>query len=81
MTQFFILANFIAPERVGVDPQSMLWLLPLSAAIAVIYKAIKLQNITTADFIKEAAALFGSIVIFIIVSAMILFILAQLVAG
>lgn len=81
MTQLLILASFTAPEQVGVNPQSMLWLLPLAAAIAIVYKAIKLQNITTGYFVKEVAGLFGSIVVFIVVSALILFILARLVTG
>lgn len=67
-----LLANFTMPERIGVTPQSMLWLLPLVAAIAVVYKATKVPKITAANFIKESVVLFGSIVVFMAVTAVVL---------
>ena len=73
-----ILASFTSPEEIGVNPQSMLWMLPLAAAIAVIYKAIKMSKITPGKFIKESAMLFGSIVVFIIATAVILCVVAYL---
>jgi len=76
----FVMATFTAPEQIGADPQSMLWLLPLAAAIAVTYKATKLPTITAAVFLKEAAVLFGSIVVFIIITALVLFALTWLIA-
>jgi ABC-type Co2+ transport system permease subunit len=77
-TVFFI-ATFTAPEEIGTNPQSMLWLLPLAAAIAVVYKAMKLPTITAGNFIKETAALFGSIAVFIITTALVLCVLAWLI--
>ena len=74
-----VMASFTAPEEIGTNPQSMLWLLPLAAAIAVVYKATKLPTITAGNFIKEAAALFGSIVVFIIITALTLFTLGWLI--
>ncbi|UCF43330.1 MAG: hypothetical protein JSV99_12320 [Planctomycetota bacterium] len=74
------MATFTAPERLATDPQSMLWMLPLVAAIAVIYKATKMPTIAPALFFKETAALFGSIVVFIIVTALVLFALVWLMA-
>jgi len=68
----FILASFSAPEEIGVNAKSMLWMVPLAAAIACVYKAIKLQKITIASFVKEAAILFVSIVVFIITAAVVL---------
>lgn len=67
-----LLANFTAPENIGVTPQSMVWLLPLVAAIAVVYKATKVPKITAAGFIRETAVLFGSIVVFMVVTALVL---------
>lgn len=67
-----LLANFTTPGRIGVNPQSMLWLLPLVAAIAVVYKATKVPRITAGNFIKETVVLFGSIVVFMIVTAVVL---------
>jgi len=75
----FVMATFTAPENIGVNPQSMLWLLPLAAAIAVVYKATKLPTITARNFIKEAAILFGSIIVFIIITALALYTLAWLI--
>ena len=67
-----LLANFTAPETIGVNPQSMLWLLPLVASIAVVYKATKVPKITALNFLKETVLLFGSIVIFMITTALVL---------
>ncbi|MBN1795085.1 MAG: hypothetical protein JW804_00270 [Sedimentisphaerales bacterium] len=64
-----ILASFTAPEQVGMNAKTMLWMLPLAAAIAGIYKAVKLHEITLKSFLKEAAVLFASIVVFIIAAA------------
>lgn len=75
----FVMATFTAPEEIGVNPQSMLWLLPLAAAIAVVYKATKLPTIKARNFIKEAAILFGSIIVFIIITALALYTLARLI--
>ena len=75
----FVIASFTAPEEIGANPQSMLWLLPLAAALAVVYKATKLPTITARNFIKEAAILFGSIVVFIIITALALYTLAWLI--
>ncbi len=75
----FIMASFTIPEYIGTTPQSMLWLLPLVAAIAIVYKATKLPEIKAANFIKEAVVLFGSIVIFMLVAALILYAIAWLV--
>jgi len=57
----------------------MLWLLPLVASIAVVYKATKMPKITCANFAKEAAILFGSIIVFMAVTAIALCALAWLV--
>jgi len=75
----FVIATFTTPEEIGTNPQSMLWLFPLAAAIAVVYKATKLPTITAGNFIKETSALFGSIVVFIIITALALYALAWLI--
>ena len=41
----FVMASFTAPEEIGTNPQSLLMLLPLVAAIAVVYQATKLPTI------------------------------------
>jgi hypothetical protein len=74
-----IMASITCPENIGTTAQSMLWLLPLAAAIAVIYKATKVQTITAGKFTREAVVLFGSIIVFIIVTALVLHALAWLI--
>ena len=76
-----VLATFTTPEKIGTDPASMLWLLPLVASIAVVYKATKVSKITAASFAREAAVLFGSIVVFITIAAVILCVIAWLVSN
>ena len=76
---FFVIANFIAPENIGTNPKAMLWLLPLTAAIAIVYKVTKMPTITAGSFIKEVVILFGSIIVFIILIAFALFALAWLI--
>ncbi len=76
----FVLATFTAPEQIRANPQSMLWLLPLAAAIAVVYKATKLPTITAGAFLKEAVLLFGSIVAFISITALALYALVWVIS-
>jgi len=75
----FVVASFTAPEEIGANPQSMLWLLPLVAAIVVVYKATKLPEIKIGNFLKEVAILFGSIVVFMIVTGLALCVLSWLI--
>lgn len=72
----FIMATFTSPENIGTDPKSMLWLLPITTAVAVIYKATKLQTITWKNFIREVTTLIGSIAVFLIITALVLYVFA-----
>lgn len=74
-----LIASFTAPEQIQPNPQSMLWLLPLTASIAVVYKATKLPKITRL-FLKEAVVLFVSIIAFLIIAALALYALTWLIA-
>jgi hypothetical protein len=74
------IANFTIPENIGTEPAALLWVLPLAAAIAVTYKATKLPKIKALDFIKESSILFGSIVVFIVTSALVLYAAAWLIS-
>ena len=74
-----ILANFTMPERIGVTGESMFWLLPLALSIAVVYKATKVTKVRAMNFIKESVVLFGSIVVFMLITAVALLGLAWLV--
>jgi len=74
-----ILASFTTPERIGVTPLSMLWLLPLALSISVVYKATKVTKVRAMNFIKESVVLFGSIVVFMFITAVVLLAFAWLV--
>ncbi|OHB63817.1 MAG: hypothetical protein A2Y77_01225 [Planctomycetes bacterium RBG_13_62_9] len=68
-----LLASFTTPMHIGTDPASTLWLLPLVASIAVVYKATKVYRIQAYPFLRESAVLFGSILVFIVAAALILY--------
>jgi hypothetical protein len=71
-----VLGSFTTPMQIDTDPGSMLWLLPLVASIAIVYKATKVRAIRLKPFVRECAVLFGSIMVFIIVAALILYFVA-----
>ena len=73
------MATFTTPENISVNPKSMLWLLPLVAAISIVYKTTKLPKIRFVHFVKESVVLFGSIVIFMAITALVLCAFAWLV--
>ena len=73
------IATFSLPHNITTSASMTLWLLPLAASIAVIYKVLKLPKIKPVNFIKETAVLFGSIMVFLVVSAVVLFLVAWLV--
>ena len=75
----FIIATFTVPENIGASPLAILWLLPLTAAIVIVYKATKVPKITAGSFIKEISLLFGSIIVFILMIAVALYALAWLI--
>ncbi len=74
-----VMATFTTPEKISSNPQSLLWLLPLVAAIAIVYKATKVPRIKFVHFLKEAMILFGSIVVFMFITALALCALAWLI--
>jgi hypothetical protein len=74
-----ILASFTTPMRIDTDASSMLWLIPLVVSIAIVYKATKVHRIRPLAFLRESAVLFGSIMVFIVVAALILYGIAWIV--
>jgi len=74
-----LLASFTTPMHIGTDPISMLWLVPLVVTISIVYKATKVAYIRAWPFVRETAALCGSILVFIAVAAGILYALAWVV--
>ena len=76
MQGLFLLATFLTPERIGTVPASILFVLPLTISISVVYKATKVYQIRPKAFAKECAVLFGSIVVFLGIAAVILCLVA-----
>ena len=74
-----IIASFTVPETIAVNPQSMLLLLPLVASITIVYKTTKMPKIKFVRFVKEVVILFGSIIIFMAATAVVLGALAWLI--
>jgi hypothetical protein len=74
-----VMADFNAPDMIGTNPRSLLLLLPVVAAITVVYKATKLPRITFANFLKESLILFFSIMVFMVVTALVLTAVAWLI--
>jgi hypothetical protein len=74
-----VLGSFGTPMQIDTTSASMLWLLPLVAAIAIVYKATKVSAIRPRSFLRECAVLFGSIMVFVIVAALILFAIAWII--
>ena len=71
-----LLASFTRSEAIGTNPASLWWIIPLTASISIVYKATKVRKIETKAFTKECALLFGSIVVFIAMAAVILCLMA-----
>lgn len=67
-----VLATFAVPENIGTNPASMLWMFPLLAAIAVVYKANKLRVMFWKFFIREVVVLFGVLSGFMILAIVVL---------
>ncbi len=76
VADLIVTATLTAPQHIGTSPASLLWLLPLTAAFSITYKATTLPTITAHAFIKEVALLFGSIIVFMAVTALVLFAVA-----
>ncbi len=70
-----ISAAFTAPETIGVDPKSMLWMFPLLASIAIVYKATKTRVIFLPKFAKAAFVLFCTLSVFLVLTAVVLHII------
>jgi len=71
-----LLATFFTPERIQTTASSLLWVLPLVASISIVYKATKVNKIELIPFVKETSVLFGSIVVFLGVAAVVLCLIA-----
>jgi hypothetical protein len=80
-TLTYILASFMAPVELSTSRASLLLALPLIAVIAVTYKATKLDEIKLWSFTSQCLVLFGSIVVFMALIAVGLFIAMRIAVG
>lgn len=72
MEPWGLLASFTKSLDIGTNPASLLWIIPLTASIAIVYKATKVGSIKAWPFAKECSLLFASILVFITVAALVL---------
>jgi len=77
----FVLASFTSPVHIGTTPYSFLLALPLIAIIAIVYKATKMEKIELVPFVRESFLLFGSILIFMVLTAVGIFVFMKLTTG
>ncbi|OHB59393.1 MAG: hypothetical protein A2173_11700 [Planctomycetes bacterium RBG_13_44_8b] len=71
----------MAPEHIGTTAKALLLALPLLAVIAIVYKATKLDEIKFASFLKAVVILFGSILVFMILTAATIYVIIKLTIG
>jgi hypothetical protein len=77
----YLLAGFTSPVYIGTTAKALFLALPLIAVISIVYKAIKVEEIKFASFLRESILLFGSIVAFMIVTAIVIFVIMKAVIG
>ena len=76
-----VLAAVTAPIEIGTTPSSMLWMFPLLAAIALVYKATKMRVLFTKKYLLESLLLFLSVSGFLIMAIIVLNLLSWLVTS
>ncbi len=76
-----MLAGFTTPLKIGTDPAAMLWMFPLLAAVAIVYKATKVRVIFTLKFIKEVVVLFATMSALMILAGFALYVLVTVLTG
>ena len=75
------LAGFMSPVHIGTTPYAFLLALPLIAVIAIVYKATKIEKIELVPFVRESFLLFGSIVVFMVLTAVGAYVFMALTIG
>ena len=71
----------MAPVYIGTTAKALLLSLPLIAVISIVYKATKLEEIKLVSFLKEVVLLFGSILVFMVITAIVIFVIMKTVLG
>ncbi len=76
-----LLATFTTPENIGMTAGSVLWIFPLLASVAFIYKATKMRVIFLRRFFRDVGILFCTLSIVMILVAVILHIVVRILTG
>lgn len=77
----FILASFTAPIEIGTNPWAMLYMFPLLAAIAVVYKATKTRVIFPKRLAIQSLLLFLTVSGFMIAAIIVINLISWLVTS
>ena len=72
-----LLALFTEPMYLPTTPASLLWVIPICLSVSLVYKAIKIEEFRPGIFVREVAFLFGTILVFLLVIAVVLLVIAQ----
>ncbi|MHC5060452.1 MAG: hypothetical protein ACYTFK_05140 [Planctomycetota bacterium] len=76
-----LLANFTAPEYIGNDARGLLWIFPLLASVAIIYKTTKMRVLFLKRFFKETVILFCTLSIVMVLVAVTLHLIVRIATG
>ncbi len=76
-----LLATFTTPENIGMTAGSVLWIFPLLASVAFIYKATKMRVIFLWRFFRDVGILFCTLSVVMILVAVILHIIVRILTG
>jgi hypothetical protein len=76
-----ILASFTAPYETGNSALSLLWILPLLAAVAIVWKTLKVQSTALGKLVREVMILFGTLLVCYGGIAVALYIVSRLIVG
>ena len=76
-----LLATFTTPEYIGTNALSLLWVFPLLASVAIIYKATKMRVLFLGRFFREAGILFCTLSIVMVLVALALHLVVWIATG
>ena len=76
-----MLASFTSPLKIGTDPTSILWMFPLLASVAIIYKATRTKVIFPLKFIKDVLVLFITMSVLMILAGLTLYLLVAILTS
>jgi len=76
-----LVATFTAPQNIGTDIKSLLWIFPLLASVAIVYKATKMRVVFLRKFFTEVIILFCTLSVVMILVAAALHVIVRLLAA